>query len=131
MMKMSFTFLVILFFCINATASDLAAGKQKRKEPSKQKALVAPDNNISQTGSVSAININGRQNSVQITSDKPSETAAVTDGAQKNNSNEIEINGEGNSVNINQSGNSGKVSIKQSGNQNQVNITQSNLNSIK
>jgi hypothetical protein len=131
MMKMSFTFLVILFFCLNATSNDYGSGKQKRKEPSKQKGLNAPDTNISRTDSVSAININGRQNSVQITSDKPSDMASVTEGAQKNNSNTIEINGEGNSVNINQSGNSGKVSIRQNGNRNQVNITQSNLNPTK
>ena len=73
-----------------------------------------------------SININGKQNSVSITNNNPIKTNFKTVGKQKNTSNAIEINGEGNSVNINQNKESGHVNIQQNGTGNQVNVSQSN-----
>ena len=131
--KAIFTFLVILIFWFNASSNNAGSGKQKQKEPAKQKTAVARDTNMIQAGSISdySINVNGRLNSVQITSDTPAGKRPETVTKPKNNSNSVEINGEGNSVNINQSKNGGHVNILQNGNGNKVNISQSNQNTVK
>ena len=131
--KAIFTFLLISIFWLNATSGDSGSGKQKQKEPAKQKTAVARDTNMIRTDSISdySINVNGQLNSVQITSDTPAGKSPETGAKQKNNSNSVEINGEGNSVNINQSKNGGKVNIQQNGNGNRVNISQSNQNTVK
>ena len=128
-MKAIFTFLLMIFFWLNAVASDTILVKQK--EPAKQKAAVAANTNIIRADSISnyTINVNGGLNSVQISSDNPSGKSLDADPKGKKNS--VEINGECNSVSITQGKNGGKVNIKQNGNGNQISISQTNQNTVK
>ena len=130
-MKAVLTFLAIFILWLNALASDTISVKQKQKEPAKQKAAVAANTNIIRTDSISdySINVNGTQNSVQISSENPSGKSLEADPKGKKNS--VEINGEGNSVKVHQSKNSGKVNIQQNGNGNQISISQTNQNTVK
>jgi len=73
-----------------------------------------------------SISINGKQNTVNITTDGTEIKATETPNSLPNNNNTVEINGEGNSVNINQHDKACHVTIQQNGKGNQVNVTQSN-----
>jgi len=132
-MKAVLTFLAIIILWLNATACDSILMKQKQKEPAKQKTAVAGDTNTLQTDSISSysINVNGRQNSVQITNDTLAGKKLEKEAKQKNKPNSIDMNGEGNSVNIHQSKNGGHVNIQQNGNGNKVCVSQTNRNAIK
>ncbi|MEI6565664.1 MAG: curlin repeat-containing protein [Verrucomicrobiota bacterium] len=131
MIKALLIYLVIIFFCFNATSNESGSGRQKIKEHAKRKTVIVMDTMTNLTDSVSAVSINGNQNSVRITTNHPSETEEGTGANEKNRLNTIEIDGEDNSVHIDQRGNGGKVSVTQSGNRNQVKIIQSNICSKK
>jgi hypothetical protein len=129
-MKAIFTFMALLFLCLIAISNNSERDKQKKKEPVKPNSGINNDslnniNNIADTLPNYSIHINGKSNSVQITSDNPVGESQNANSKVKNNLNALEINGEENSVNISQSGNGGKVEIKQTGNHNQINISQS------
>lgn len=130
-MKAILTFLAIIILWLNAIADESISMKQKQKEPVKQKTTVARNTNIIRTDSISdySINVNGRLNSVHISSDNPSGKSLEVDPKRKKNS--VEINGEGNSVNITQGKSGGKVNIQQNGNGNQIRISQNNQNTVK
>lgn len=70
-----------------------------------------------------SIRIDGKQNTVYITTTEPARKATETLTALPPDKNIVEINGEGNSVTISQE-TIGKVALKQSGKNNQVNISQ-------
>jgi len=70
-----------------------------------------------------SIQINGKENSVNITTDGTAMKTTETQTTLPADKNSIEINGEGNSVSINQETN-GKVAVKQNGKNNRVSITQ-------
>jgi hypothetical protein len=126
-MKAIFTFMALLFLCLIAISNNSERDKQKKKEPVKPNSGINNDslNNIADTLPNYSIHINGKSNSVQITSDNPVGESQNANSKVKNNLNALEINGEENSVNISQNGNGGKVEIKQTGNHNQINISQS------
>lgn len=69
------------------------------------------------------ISINGKQNTVNITTDGTAIKAAEPQTILPSDKNSIEINGEGNSVSINKE-TTAKVAVKQNGNSNRVSITQ-------
>lgn len=81
------------------------------------------NSNIDSTTNIS-ISIQGKQNLVTVKTDS---LAVQTDKSiinPSNDSNSVEINGEGNSVSVTQE-TKGKIAVKQSGNNNSVKITQS------
>ena len=132
-MKIIFSFLILLIFCLNANSHDCILGKIKPKDPAKQNTVIAAQTNIIQIDSIAnySIKVKGESNSVQITSDTICAKSQEADSKQKDSSNTIDINGAGNSININQSNNNGKVNINQKGNRNKINISQSIPNSEK
>lgn len=124
-MKSILTFMVLLFSCLIAISNNSDNGQQKQKEPVKCNTGISNDSLNSKGDTISnySININGKSNSVQITSDKPFTVSQDTLTKGKN-INSIEMKGESNSVNISQSGKGGKVEIRQNGKNNQINISQ-------
>ncbi len=128
-MKIIVAFLILLISFLNASPNVYGT----IQEPAKQKNAVAGDTTRIAGNSVSdySINVNGQLNSVQITQTTTAGKSAGTVAKQKNTSNTIEINGEGNSVKIDQSKNGGRVNIQQNGNGNRVNISQSDQNTKK
>ena len=127
-MKVIFTMSGLLFFCLSLLPGLSGNEIQNRKDTLKSKVAASCVNNIKHGDSIpkNSININGKLNSVSITNDHSTQKNLDTDGKQKNISNSIEINGEGNSVNIHQNKNGGNVNIQQNGAGNKVNVSQSN-----
>jgi len=124
-MKVIFKMSVLLFFCLSSFAGLSGNGIQNPKDTLKSKVAsitVIRKDSIPKN----SININGKLNSVSIINGHSTQKNWDTDGKQKNISNSIEINGEGNSVNIHQNKNGGNVNIHQNGAGNKVNVSQSN-----
>jgi hypothetical protein len=122
-MKVNFTLVVFLFFCLGALPG--LSGKEIQK-PKNTVNTKTDSIGVTKLDSISnsSICINGKLNAVSITKE-PSIQKNLVD-KQKNPSNTIDINGEGNSVTIHQHKNAGRVTIQQNGKGNQVNVSQTN-----
>lgn len=122
-MKVVFSLIVLIFFCLSAFPGLSENGIQKRKATINPKADSIA---VKQIDSISnySININGKSNSVSINNDNSTDKTLVTE-SKKTSANAIEINGEGNSVTINQNGKGSHVNVQQNGNGNKVNVSQS------
>lgn len=129
-MKVIFRLIVLLFFCLSTLPGFSGSVAQKHKATVTPKADSIRVQKVDSLSNYS-ININGQSNAVSITKDNSTNKNMDTVGKQKNTSNTIDINGEGNSVTINQNKNAGHVNIQQNGNGNKVNISQSNQNKVK
>lgn len=122
-MKVVFALVVFLYFCLSACPCFSGNEIQKPKvhlNPKTDSIAVKQVDSISNN----SIHINGPSNVVSIIN-SPSPQKNLND-KQKNTSNTVDINGEGNSVTIYQNKNAGHVNVQQNGKGNQVNVSQTN-----
>lgn len=126
-MKNTILICIILVFSTSITCKSSTLEVPKHKETVEAKTSVCSVGINVKLDSIAnySININGIQNSVTIKTDSLTVQTTKSIPNKLNDSNTIEINGEGNSVSINQDP-KGKVEVKQNGKNNTVKISQSN-----
>jgi hypothetical protein len=130
-MKTVLSIIPTCLFSLNAITEYADCRQQKKNE--KTTVEMSRDSVQIKADTISnyAISINGKLNSVQITTDKPLTGIQDTNSKATKSPNVIEVGGENNSINISQSNASTRVNIKQNGCNNQINISQSNRSSDK
>ena len=125
-MKTIFTLFAMSFFCLIGIVGSESVN---HKKPVKAKAAATgvSEKNANKNSSNYAININGPQNLVIVTTDSLKVQTTKTLPNKANASNTIDINGQGNTVAISQNTKNNKVVISQNGNNNTVKISQSSI----
>ena len=123
-MKTIFTLIALFIFYLSGIAGSQTAN---HKTPAKAKAAASgiSDIDANKNSSNYAININGPQNLVIVTTDSLKVQTTKTLPGKTNANNTVDINGQGNTVAVSQNTKNNKVVISQNGNNNTVNISQS------
>ena len=123
-MKTIFNLIALTLFCLPGIAGSQIV-KHKTLAEAKAAATGVSEKNANKNSSNYAININGPQNLVILTTDSLKLQTTKTLPNNTNASNTIDINGQGNTVAISQNTKNNKVVISQNGNNNSVKISQS------
>lgn len=124
-MKTIFTLFALFLFCLSGIAGSQTAN-QKKLAKVKSTATGISEKNANKNSSNYAININGPQNLVILTTDSLKIKTTETIANQTNADNIVDINGQGNTVAISQKSKNNTVAVSQNGNNNTVKIVQSN-----
>jgi len=123
-MKTIFNLIALTLFCLPGIAGSQTV-KHKTLAEAKAAATGVSEKNANKNSSNYAININGPQNLVIITTDSLKIQTTKTLPNKTNTENIVDINGQGNTVAISQENKNNKIAISQNGNNNSVKIVQS------
>jgi len=123
-MKTIFNLIALTLFCLPGIAGSQTV-KHKTLAEAKAAATGVSEKNANKNSSNYAININGPQNLVILTTDSLNIQTTKTLLNNTNANNTIDINGKGNTAAINQENKNSKIVISQNGNNNSIKISQS------